>query len=75
VTSTETKLACIKQAFSFNVFLENFSITFSNSLPVVGRRLIGRKFWGNFDLYLVLAKLLFLLPSKDLGSVTTEGSD
>jgi hypothetical protein len=26
-------------------------------------------------LYLVLAKLLFLLPFKDLGSVTTEGND
>jgi hypothetical protein len=29
-------------------FWTNFSITFSNSLPVVGRSLIGRKFWGKF---------------------------
>jgi hypothetical protein len=28
-------------------FWSNFRITFSNSFPVVERRLIGRKFWGN----------------------------
>jgi hypothetical protein len=30
---------------------------------------------GISDIYLVSAKLLFLLPSKDLGSVTTADSD
>jgi hypothetical protein len=29
-------------------FWTAFRTTFSNSLPVVDRRLIGRKFWGNF---------------------------
>jgi hypothetical protein len=30
-------------------FWSNCKMTFSNSLPVMGRRLIGRKFWGNFE--------------------------
>jgi hypothetical protein len=48
VTGTETKLACIKQASFFSVCLWTiFRITFSNSLPVVDKRLIGHAFWGN----------------------------
>jgi hypothetical protein len=41
----------------------------------MGRRLIGRKFEGISGHYLVSAKLLFLLPTKDLGSLTAEGND
>jgi hypothetical protein len=41
VTGTKAKLTCIK---SFGLF---FRIIFSNSLPVVDKRLIGRIFWGN----------------------------
>jgi hypothetical protein len=48
VTGTETELACIKKAFFFNVLRTIFRMIFSNSLPVVEKRLIGRKFCGNF---------------------------
>jgi hypothetical protein len=34
-----------------------FRITFSKSLPVVDKNLIGRKFWGNFGPYRVLITL------------------
>jgi hypothetical protein len=41
VTSTEITLACIKQASLLMCLLTIFRITFSNSLPVVDRRLRG----------------------------------
>jgi hypothetical protein len=50
VTDTETKLACIKKASFFNVPLNYFQNNFSNSLPIVDKRLIGGKFRGNFGL-------------------------
>jgi hypothetical protein len=42
-----TKPSCIKQATFFNVPLDYFQNN-SNSLPAVGKRLIGRKFLGKF---------------------------
>jgi hypothetical protein len=47
VTETETKLPFIKKAFSsMYVYLWTiFRMIFSNNLPVVDKRLVGRKFW------------------------------
>jgi hypothetical protein len=42
------KWLALSRPFSSICFWTSFKITFSNSLPVVNRRLIGRKFWGNF---------------------------
>jgi hypothetical protein len=43
-----------------------FRITFSNSLPVVDKRLIGLKFWANLGSYHLSVTLQILLPSKAL---------
>jgi hypothetical protein len=55
-------------------FWRIFRITFSNSLPVVDRRLIGHKSWGNFGSLRGFGKVI-IFASKDLGNVTAEGSD
>jgi hypothetical protein len=52
-----------------------FGITFSNSLPVVEKRLIGRKFWGKFGSLPDFGNVINLLPSMSLENRTTEGSD
>jgi hypothetical protein len=36
-----------------------FRIAFSKSFPVVDKRFIGRKFWGNFGSYRVSVRLFF----------------
>jgi hypothetical protein len=64
VTGTETKLVCIKQASFFNVPLNYFQNKFSNNLPVVDNRLIGRKFLGNFGSLPGFGNGIILLPSK-----------
>jgi hypothetical protein len=44
-TYTKAKLACIQNVIYFSVPLDSiFRLNFANSLPVVDRRLIGRKF-------------------------------
>jgi hypothetical protein len=45
----------------------NFSITFSNSLPVVGRRLIGLKFWGNFGSLPRFGKVIIFASFEGFG--------
>jgi hypothetical protein len=39
-------------------FWRSFRITFSNSFPVVERRLIGAKFWGNLGSLPGLGKVI-----------------
>jgi hypothetical protein len=50
-------------------------IAFSNSLPVVDKRLIGRKFWEIWNPFLVSARLYFLHSSKVSENERAEGSD
>jgi hypothetical protein len=45
---TEVKLTCVKQVLSSICIWNILRINFSKSWPVVDRRLIGRKFYGNF---------------------------
>jgi hypothetical protein len=52
-----------------------FRITFSNSLPVVDKRLIGSKFGGNFGPLPGFVNVIILLSSKALENGTAEGSD
>jgi hypothetical protein len=59
VTGTESKLACIKQEFFFI-----FTITFSNSLPVIDKSLIGHKSLENFGSLSRFGNVIILLPSK-----------
>jgi hypothetical protein len=44
-----------------------FRITFSNSLPVVGKRLIGRTFWGNVGSLPGFGKVIIVASSQDVG--------
>jgi hypothetical protein len=44
-------------------FWRVFRITFSNSLPVVDRRVIGHKFWGNLGPYRVSVTFHFLIST------------
>jgi hypothetical protein len=44
----EAKLTCLKQASFFNALLDYFQNDVLNSLPVVDKRLIVRKFVRNF---------------------------
>jgi hypothetical protein len=48
VTCTKIKLTCIQQVILVYVLLYYFLVTFSNSLPVVSKKLIGLGFCGNF---------------------------
>jgi hypothetical protein len=48
-------------------FWTNFSITFYNSLPIVGRRLIGRKFWGNFGSLPGFGKVIIFASFQGFG--------
>jgi hypothetical protein len=48
VTCTEAKLSCVYEVSFRNVSMIVFRSNFSKSLPVLDRRLIGRKFSGNF---------------------------
>jgi hypothetical protein len=53
-----------------------FCITFSKSVPIVDRRLIGRKVvWGILGPYPGLVRLSHSLPSMTSGSARSEGSD
>jgi hypothetical protein len=72
VTCTETRLACLEQASFLNIFWSNCRIAFSNTFPVVDRRL---NFEGISGLYRVQVKSLILLPSKDLENAIAECSD
>jgi hypothetical protein len=47
-----------------------FRITFSNILPVVDKRLTGRKFLGNFGSLPGFGGVTTLLPSKALENET-----
>jgi hypothetical protein len=49
-------------------------ITFSNNMPVVDKRLIRHRFWGNFG-SLLYFNMWLLLSSKTLESGRADGSD
>jgi hypothetical protein len=66
VRGTEPKLTCIKQAMSMCLWTI-FRITFSNSLRVVDKRLIWRKFWGNFGSLPSFVDFMALASFQDLG--------
>jgi hypothetical protein len=44
-----------------------FRITFSNSLPVVDKRLIGRKLWGNLESFLGFGKVIIFASFQIVG--------
>jgi hypothetical protein len=48
-------------------FWNNFKTTFSNSFPVAGMRLIGRKFWGNFGSLPVFGRVMIFASFQDCG--------
>jgi hypothetical protein len=48
-------------------FWRVFRITSSNSLPVVDRRLIGHKFWGNFGSLLGFGNVMIFASFQDFG--------
>jgi hypothetical protein len=75
MTGTETKLACIKQVSFLNTPLDYFQNTFLNSLPLVNKGLIGRKFLGNFRPLPDFGNVINFLPSKALENGSPEGSD
>jgi hypothetical protein len=56
-------------------FWRVFRITFSNSLPVVDRRLIGRKFCGNFGSLPGFGNVMTFASFQDFRNGTAEGSD
>jgi hypothetical protein len=62
MTYMETKL---KQVSRLNVSLDNFSMTFSKSLPVVDKRQIGRQFWGNFGSLSGFGNIVTFASSQD----------
>jgi hypothetical protein len=49
VVCLKAKLTCIWLDFSSVCFFIVLKISLSNSLPVVDKRVIGRKFWGDFE--------------------------
>jgi hypothetical protein len=67
VPGTEPKLACIQQAFVFNVFWTVLRIAFSNRLPLVEKRLIGRKFWGNFGSFPLFGNIMKCASFRGFG--------
>jgi hypothetical protein len=52
-------------------FWRDFRNTFSNSLPVVDRRLIGRKFWGNFGSLTGVGNVMNFVSFQDFGKWDT----
>jgi hypothetical protein len=54
-------------------FWRSFRITFSNSLPVMDRRLIGRKFWGNFGSLPGFGKVITFASSQGFGKCDSRG--
>jgi hypothetical protein len=52
-----------------------FRTTFSTSLPVVDKRLIGRKLGNNLGSLPGFSNVIILLPTKALENGTAEDSD
>jgi hypothetical protein len=52
-----------------------FRLTFSNSLPLVGKRLIGPKFGGNVGSLPDFGKFIIFASFKASESERSEGSD
>jgi hypothetical protein len=56
--------------------LDSTTRVFFNSLPIVDKKLIGRKFWENFWFLLGFVNvIIFFLSYKSLENGTVEGSD
>jgi hypothetical protein len=69
----EKKKTGLKQASFINMLLERFRINFSNSLPVLDRRLIGRKFWGNFGSLPGFDNVMTFASFQDFGKWDSRG--
>jgi hypothetical protein len=62
------------QVLFFTVPVDYFRNVSWNNLPIVDRRLTGRKCWGNLGPYLVSIRLLILLLFKAAENVTAESN-
>jgi hypothetical protein len=65
--SRKTNWLALSRPLSLICFWRTFRITFSNSLPFVDRRLIGRKFWGNFGSLLGFGNVMIFASFQDFG--------
>jgi hypothetical protein len=69
----KAKLTSIKQVSSFYMFLDNFKMTFSETLPVVDKKLIGRKFCVNLGSLPGFGKATTFASFQDEGKCESRG--